>query len=84
MGFQADPLIASDLLFDCFELACAARELDMKASPYDLSEYGYEPIRIETPSGRAEYVRRQVEIAARGETLRQRLLTACRALIDVA
>ncbi|MET9487325.1 3-methyladenine DNA glycosylase [Nocardia sp. NPDC006630] len=83
-GFKLTPLIASDLLFDCFELACAARELDMKASPYNLSDYGYEPIRIETPSGRAEYVRRQVEIAARGETLRQRLLTACQALIDVA
>ncbi|MFI6865348.1 3-methyladenine DNA glycosylase [Nocardia sp. NPDC050406] len=80
-GFKITPLIDSDLLFDCFALACAARELDMRASPYDLAEYGYEPIRIETPSGRAEYVRAQADIAARAEKLRERLLDACRALL---
>ncbi|GAB0104346.1 hypothetical protein JMUB6875_33200 [Nocardia sp. JMUB6875] len=83
-GFKLTPLIGSDLLFDAFELACAARELDMKASPYDLLEFGYEPIRIETPSGRAEYVRAQADIAARAETLRTRLLTACRDLLAVS
>ncbi|MFB7723953.1 3-methyladenine DNA glycosylase [Nocardia sp. NPDC056100] len=81
-GFKLTPLIASDLLFDCFELACAARELDMKASPYDLSSYDYEPIRIETPSGRAEYVRRQADIATRAAVLRDRLSNSCRALLD--
>ncbi|MFB8001132.1 3-methyladenine DNA glycosylase [Nocardia sp. NPDC056000] len=81
-GFKLTPLIASDLLFDCFELACAARELDMKASPYDLSSYDYEPIRIETPSGRAEYVRRQADIATRAAVLRDRLANSCRALLD--
>ncbi|MGW2661297.1 3-methyladenine DNA glycosylase [Nocardia tengchongensis] len=80
-GFKLTPLIPSDLLFEAFELACAARELDMKASPYDLLTYGYTPIRIETPSGRAEYVRAQADIAARSELLRARLLDACRALL---
>ncbi|WP_458688803.1 3-methyladenine DNA glycosylase [Nocardia tengchongensis] len=80
-GFKLTPLIPSDLLFDAFDLACAARELDMKASPYDLLTYGYTPIRIETPSGRAEYVRAQADIAARSEFLRARLLDACRALL---
>ncbi|WP_067822236.1 3-methyladenine DNA glycosylase [Nocardia inohanensis] len=80
-GFKLTPLIPSDLLFDCFELACAARELDMKASPYDLTAFGYTPIRIETPSGRAEYVRAQAAIADRSETLRTRLHTACTALL---
>ncbi|GAB3203586.1 3-methyladenine DNA glycosylase [Nocardia tengchongensis] len=80
-GFKLTPLIPSDLLFDAFDLACAARELDMKASPYDLLTYGYTPIRIETPSGRAEYVRAQADIAARSEALRARLLDACRALL---
>ncbi|MFF0613118.1 3-methyladenine DNA glycosylase [Nocardia tengchongensis] len=80
-GFKLTPLIPSDLLFDAFDLACAARELDMKASPYDLLTYGYTPIRIETPSGRAEYVRAQADIAARSELLRARLLDACRALL---
>lgn len=80
-AFKLVPLIDSALLLDCFELACTARELDMRASPYDLSEYGYEPVRIETPSGRAEYVRQQSEIADRADVLRVRLLTACRELL---
>ncbi|MTJ71183.1 3-methyladenine DNA glycosylase [Nocardia seriolae] len=82
-GFKLTPLIGSDLLFDAFELACAARELDMKASPYDLRDFGYTPIRIETPSGRAEYVRGQADIAPRAEVLRTRLLNACRNLLTV-
>lgn len=81
-GFKLAPLIDSDLLFACFELACAARELDMKASPYDLAEYGYAPIRIETPSGRAEYVRAQADIASRAEALRAQLLNNCRHLLS--
>ncbi|UFS98849.1 3-methyladenine DNA glycosylase [Nocardia huaxiensis] len=80
-AFKLTPLIDSGLLLDCFELACTARELDMKASPYDLAEYGYEPIRIETPSGRAEYVRRQAEVAELAAPLRARLLDSCRTLL---
>ncbi|MFE7797249.1 3-methyladenine DNA glycosylase [Nocardia sp. NPDC057440] len=80
-GFATTPLIRSELLLDCFELAYSARELDMRASPYDLSRYGYDPVRIETPSGRAEYVRRQSEIAERACTLRARLLEACLELL---
>ncbi|MFF2082694.1 3-methyladenine DNA glycosylase [Nocardia sp. NPDC058176] len=76
-GFKLAPLISSALLLDCFELACTARELDMRASPYDLSEYGYEPVRIETPSGRAEYVRAQAAVAEDAEALRVRLRRAC-------
>ncbi|WP_405163690.1 3-methyladenine DNA glycosylase [Nocardia sp. NBC_01499] len=85
-SFKLVPLIPSTLILDCFELACAARELDMRASPYDLSEYGYEPVRIETPSGRAEYVRSQSALAERSARLRQILLEACDELLayDVA
>jgi hypothetical protein len=36
----------------------------MRASPYDLRELGYEPIPVETPEGRADYVRRQRDFAA--------------------
>ncbi|MFI9508475.1 3-methyladenine DNA glycosylase [Nocardia sp. NPDC052566] len=75
--FKLVPLLSSDLLLNCFELACTARELDMRASPYDLAGYGYAPIRIETPSGRAEYVRRQSEVAERAGVLRAELLNAC-------
>ena len=80
-AFKLVPLVDSALLLDCFVLACTARELDMRASPYDLSEYGYEPIAIETPSGRADYVRQQSDVADQADGLRTRLLTACRELL---
>lgn len=80
-GFKLTPLISSDLLLDYFEFACAARELDMRASPYDLTDYGYEPVRIETPSGRAEYVRAQSALAERSAGLRQSLLDVCTSLL---
>ncbi|MGK8524196.1 3-methyladenine DNA glycosylase [Nocardia asteroides] len=80
-GFKLVPLISSQLVLDCFELACAARELDMRASPYDLSEFGYEPVRIETPAGRAEYVRAQSALAQRAAALRQTFLGVCDELL---
>ncbi|GGK38465.1 hypothetical protein GCM10011591_07700 [Nocardia camponoti] len=79
-AFKLTPLVDSELLLDAFELACAARELDMRASPYDLRDYDYAPIQIETPSGRAEYVRRQAEIAERAGAVRTRLAEACATL----
>ncbi|WP_280298576.1 3-methyladenine DNA glycosylase [Nocardia neocaledoniensis] len=82
-GFKLAPLISSDLLLDCFELACTARELDMRASPYDLRDLGYEPVRIETPPGRAEYVRAQAAISESAEILRDRLRLACTELSAV-
>ncbi|MFF3228407.1 3-methyladenine DNA glycosylase [Nocardia suismassiliense] len=80
-SFKLVPLIPSTLILDCFELAGAARELDMRASPYDLAEYGYEPVRIETPSGRAEYVRYQSALAEQSAKLRGVLLEACEDLL---
>lgn len=74
------PGVPSDLTADCFELARAARELDMRASPYDLSDLGYVPIRIETLEGKAEYVAGQRAIAATAAPLRERLLAALCAL----
>lgn len=79
------PLVDSDLLMDCLELAARARELDMRASPYDLSGYGFAPITVEEPAGRAEYVRRQGAVAERAATLRMRLLRRCeQLLVDAA
>ncbi len=48
--------------------------LDMRASPYDLAAHGYTPVRIETAAGKAEYAEAQRGFAARGATLRRRLL----------
>ncbi len=75
-AFTLAPLVPSDLTVDCFELARAVRELDMRASPYDLRALGYAPVAIETAEGRAEYVTAQREFADRGNTLRRRLLAA--------
>jgi hypothetical protein len=75
------PLTPSELIADCFELAVAVRELDMSASPYDLSAYGYEPVQIETPSGRAAYARAQAEFVERAAPLRDRLIVVCEHLL---
>ncbi len=61
------PLVPGELLLDAFELARDIRYLDMQASPYDMREWGGEPVRIETPEGKAEYVRRQRAFAERVE-----------------
>jgi hypothetical protein len=76
--------VESDLVMDCLELAADARALDMRASPYDLGGYGFEPIAVETPAGRAEYVRAQQGIAERAEPLRATLADRCDALLSTA
>lgn len=81
--YKLGPLIDSELLLDCLQLAADARELDMRASPYDLSGYGYAPIPIENPAGRAEYVRHQGTIAQRAAPLRAALLSRCDRLAAV-
>lgn len=68
------PLTPSELLLDCYELALEIRELDMRASAYDLSGWGYQPVAVETPAGKADYVAQQRGFAARARVLRQRLL----------
>lgn len=81
--YKLSPLIDSELLLDCLELAAAAREVDMRASPYDLSDYGYLPIAVEHGAGRAEYVRCQSAIAQRAAPLRAGLLARCDLLLRV-
>ena len=73
-AFKLTPLVPSDLVADAFDLAREIRVLDMQASPYDLRELGHDPVPIETPGGRAEYVGRQREFAERSNALRRRLL----------
>jgi hypothetical protein len=68
------PLIPGDLLLDTFALAKDVRTLDMQASPYDLTEWGYPAVEIESAEGKAEYVHRQRAFAERGRALRRRLL----------
>jgi hypothetical protein len=83
-SYKLSPLIESELLLDCLELAAAAREIDMRASPYDLRGYGYTPIAVEHAAGRAEYVRCQQAIASRAVPLRAALLARCDLLLQRA
>jgi hypothetical protein len=83
-AFKLGALVPSELLMDCLRLAADARSLDMRASPYDLRDYGFEPIAVETPAGRAEYVRAQQSIAERAAPLRATLADRCDLLVSVA
>ncbi|OMH32281.1 3-methyladenine DNA glycosylase [Tersicoccus sp. Bi-70] len=73
-AFTLLPLVPSELVLTALDLAADVREVDMRASPYDLAGHGLTPIRIETPAGKAEYVAAQRSFAERGADLRRRLL----------
>jgi hypothetical protein len=79
-AYKLAPWVPADLVADAFALALAAREIDMRASPYDLRALGFPPIAVETEEGRREYEGGQRDIFARAQPLRQRLLEACRSL----
>jgi hypothetical protein len=83
-AYELSPLVPSELVADCFELAYDIRAVDMQASPYDLSALGYEPIPVETAAGRAEFARRQREFADRAAPLRARLIAECDRLLQLA
>ena len=68
------PLVPGEVLLDAFELARDIRQLDMEASPYDLSAWGYAPVAVETAAGKAEYVRRQRGFTERSNLLRDRVV----------
>jgi hypothetical protein len=70
------PLVPGSLLLEAFELARDIRTLDMEASPYDLSGWGYSPVAVETPEGKATYVARQRALSERAQVLRRAVLLA--------
>lgn len=76
------PIVPGELLLDAFELARDVREVDMRASPYDVSAYRgasgevLTAIPIETAAGKREYATLQESFAARGNLLRVRVLDA--------
>lgn len=76
------PLVPGELLLESFVLAADVRRLDMQASPYDVSSLGEPAVAIETPEGKAEYVRRQRGFAERAAPLRARLAAVCAAALE--
>ena len=73
---KAGPLVPGEVLLDAFELARDIRILDMRASPYDLTAWGYAAVPIETPEGKASYIRAQREFSTRAQAIRARLLVS--------
>ena len=82
-AYKLAPALPSELVMDCFELSWRIRAMDMQASPYDLEEWGYPAIRIETPQGKAEYVEYQRAFAGEAQALRGRVLGHVRPLLDL-
>lgn len=83
-AIKLGPVIPGELLLDAFALARDIRVVDMRASPYDLSGWGYSPIPVETAAGKASYVAAQRDFAERGNALRERILTAIGPLVEGA
>lgn len=79
-AYKFYPWTPSDLIADAFLLAAKARQLDMQASPYDVTQLGWDPVCIETEKGRQEYARRQEELAEASQPIRRQLLHFYRAL----
>jgi hypothetical protein len=80
-AYKLFPATPADLVAECFELAADVRELDMRASPYDLAALGYPPVPVETAAGRAAYARAQAAFVRRAAPLRERLVDVCSALL---
>lgn len=74
VAFRLLPFVESTVVLDAFELALDVRTVDVRASPYDVTSLGLEPVRVEMPEGRAEYVRLQRGFTERAQPLRRRLL----------
>ncbi len=81
-SYKISPFCPSDVVADAFEVARMAREIDMRASPYDLSAYGFTPLRIETRAGREEYVELQREVWAKAQPARARALEVYEQLLE--
>ncbi|MCU1572045.1 MAG: 3-methyladenine glycosylase [Micrococcaceae bacterium] len=79
-AYKLSPTLPSELVMACFELSWRIRAMDMQASPYDLADWGYPPIPIETATGKANYVALQRAFSAESAQLRERLLAAIQSL----
>lgn len=74
-AYKLAPFVSAETLAQAFLVAVAARELDMRASPYQLNNLGFAAIEIETREGREEYIHEQRAIALQAAPVRLRLLT---------
>jgi hypothetical protein len=77
-AYQLYPFLPSELLRDCLSLALEARKIDMRASPYDVSniEDCGPQLCIETAEGRKAYSIEQEALAAKAAPVRRQLIEA--------
>jgi hypothetical protein len=75
-AYKSSPWISSELLKETLFFAIEAREIDMRAAPYDLSAWGYPPIKIETAAGRREYEGEQHALYLKGLSLREKVMNS--------
>ena len=80
-AYKMSPWIPSEIISDSFLLAAKIRDLDMRASPYDLTSLGCDPVPIETDEGRNKYKRIQRLFSKEAEPIRERLLEAVQKVI---
>ncbi len=73
-AYKLSPWTPSELMANAFFLALKIREIDMRASPYDLSSLGFTPIEIETIEGRAEYEKYQRQFTKKAIPIRNQLI----------
>jgi hypothetical protein len=76
-SYKLSPILPSDLVLDAFLNARRLREIDMRASPYDLSDMHLVPIRVETAEGRTEYVNEQRRMTHESGSIRNAIIAYC-------
>jgi len=82
-AFKLFPWISSEIIRKAFFNALETRKVDMQASPYDATEFGLKPIKIETETGRKEYVEKQMEIYQKSQPIRYQLIDAYKEVIKI-
>jgi hypothetical protein len=73
-AYKLAPWIGSELIREAFLIALQARQLDMRASPYDLTSYGLTPICIENDEGKIGYQKLQKNLSQSARSIRLKLL----------
>lgn len=79
-AYKCMPWVGSEFLWKTFKNALDMRELDMRAAPYDLSEFNLDPIKVETSDGRQQYQSIQKKLAEKSKPLRSELIKILRTI----
>ena len=82
-AYKLSPWLSSEIIADAFLLAAEIRELDMRASPYDLKPLGYAPVKIETDQGKEEYESLQRGFSLKADSIRKRIFSETKKIIGL-